>query len=86
MRKILKSIHIKNEPLNGKGIYFEGKICNCSDKIENGKMKFKFDENTRNRLREEHGINENTFVLGHVGRFTYEKNQIFCMSKLWQTF
>lgn len=48
--------------------------------------KFKFDENTRNRLREEHGINENTFVLGHVGRFTYEKNQIFLIEVLSEYF
>lgn len=44
--------------------------------------KFKFDENTRNLLRKEHGINENTLVLGHVGRFTYEKNQIFLIEIL----
>lgn len=39
--------------------------------------KFKFNINTRNRLRDEYSIKGDTLVLGHVGRFTYEKNQLF---------
>lgn len=44
--------------------------------------KFRFDVNTRNRLRDEYSIKEDTLVLGHVGRFTYEKNQIFLVEML----
>lgn len=39
--------------------------------------KFKFDENIRNAKRKELGIDNNTFVIGHVGRFVYIKNQLF---------
>ncbi len=37
---------------------------------------FSYNENTRNRVREELGIN-NQFVVGHVGRFMYQKNHSF---------
>ena len=38
--------------------------------------KYEFSEETRNRIREELGV-ENKFVLGHIGRFAYQKNQEF---------
>ena len=38
--------------------------------------KFKYDENVRNEVRKELGL-ENKFVIGHVGRFCYQKNQEF---------
>lgn len=38
--------------------------------------KFKFDENVRNEVRKELGL-EGKFVIGHVGRFCYPKNQEF---------
>lgn len=38
--------------------------------------KFKFDENVRNEVRKELGL-EGKFVIGHVGRFCYQKNQEF---------
>lgn len=37
---------------------------------------FKYDEVTRNRYRAELGL-ENCFVIGHVGRFSYQKNHKF---------
>lgn len=47
--------------------------------------KFKFDQNIRNRLREELGFDNNDIVLGHIGRFNIQKNHDFLidlMSKL----
>ena len=35
--------------------------------------KFQFNENYRNKLREELGL-ENKFIIGHIGRFMYQKN------------
>lgn len=39
---------------------------------------FKFDEQSRQELRKELGI-ENCFVIGMVGRFNYQKNHIFAL-------
>lgn len=39
--------------------------------------KFAFDPEARVRLREELGIPQDVFVVGHVGRFTYQKNHSF---------
>lgn len=38
--------------------------------------KFKYNENVRNEVRKELGL-EGKFVIGHVGRFCYQKNQEF---------
>lgn len=35
--------------------------------------KFKFDTDIRNKIRKKYNL-ENKFVIGHVGRFTYQKN------------
>lgn len=40
--------------------------------------KYQFDENVRNQVRQALGI-KNQFVVGHVGRFTYQKNHSFLM-------
>jgi glycosyltransferase involved in cell wall biosynthesis len=37
---------------------------------------YKFNENSRKRLRSQFGL-ENSFVIGHIGRFNYQKNHIF---------
>lgn len=36
-----------------------------------------FDENVRQKLRREYGITDDTFLLGHVGLFNYQKNHEF---------
>lgn len=43
---------------------------------------FQYDSKNRNELRRLYGIKHDEFVLGHVGRFTYEKNQIFLIDVL----
>lgn len=40
------------------------------------KEKFEFQENMRNAVRKELGI-ENNYVIGHVGNFCYQKNHVF---------
>lgn len=45
-------------------------------------LKFKYDEKIRKKFRNEYKIADGTLVLGHVGRFTYEKNQIFLIDVL----
>lgn len=44
--------------------------------------KFRFDPEERVRMRKMLGIADNTVVLGHVGRFTEEKNQMFLVDVL----
>lgn len=38
---------------------------------------FSYDEAMRNKIREELGISDSTLVLGHIGRFTEQKNHDF---------
>ena len=49
------------------------KIINNGINIE----KFSYNERIRNKIRENLNIDKNEIVIGHVGRFTYEKNQEF---------
>lgn len=44
--------------------------------------KFEYDPIMRKLMRKSLGIDDKTLVLGHVGRFTYEKNQIFLIEIL----
>ena len=62
------------EWLFGKKTVAEGKVTIFNNAIDLDK--FKFDENIRNEVRKELGI-EDKFVIGHVGRFCYQKNQEF---------
>lgn len=40
---------------------------------------FRFNQSVRKEYRDQYGIPDDTLVLGHVGRFTREKNQSFLM-------
>lgn len=55
-------------------------IFSSFDVITNGfdTEKFKFDKNKRNIVREEYNLNDK-FVIGQVGRFNKQKNQIFTL-------
>lgn len=44
--------------------------------------KFKFDSGIRNMMRNKYGIKDDELILGHVGRFTFEKNQTFLIDVL----
>lgn len=41
--------------------------------------KYSFDDLTRSRIRKLCHISDNVFLIGHVGRFTYEKNHMFLL-------
>lgn len=41
---------------------------------------FKYDENLRRKAREELGIDDDTYLIGHVGRFSYEKNHKYLLN------
>lgn len=43
---------------------------------------FAFDAAVRRRMREKYGLGEGDIVLGHVGRFDYQKNQRFLLALL----
>ncbi|MCF0242820.1 MAG: glycosyltransferase family 1 protein, partial [Treponema sp.] len=55
--------------------YDDGKVFLLNNAID--LEKFRFDKNVRKSKRTELGISENTFVLGHIGRFVTVKNQKF---------
>ena len=40
---------------------------------------FKYDENLRKKAREELRIEDDTILIGHVGRFSYEKNHKYLL-------
>ena len=42
--------------------------------------RYEFRQEIRNRIRQELNIDENTFVVGHVGRFFPEKNHVFLIN------
>lgn len=54
-----------------------GKVTVMPNAIDTAK--FAYDPAARVRLREELGIPQNAFVVGHVGRFTYAKNHTFLL-------
>lgn len=54
-----------------------GKVTVMPNAIDTAK--FAYDPDARQRLREELGIPQDAFVVGHVGRFTYAKNHVFLL-------
>lgn len=70
---------------------YPNSIINKTKIMKNGVdlLKFKYDEKIRYEYRKKYKIENDTIVLGHVGRFSYEKNQKFlvdvlhaCMKKI----
>ncbi len=59
----------------GKRAFDGGKVHLMPNSIDEGR--FAYDPQARAAIREELGIAENAFVVGHVGRFTYAKNHGF---------
>lgn len=44
--------------------------------------KFEYSEKVRNKVRKDFNIEEKDFVIGNIGRFSYQKNQIFLLEVL----
>lgn len=61
--------------LFGNKAYDEGKVYLLNNAIDLDK--FKYDEKIRNNKRKGLGINEDTLVIGHIGRFVAQKNHTF---------
>lgn len=61
--------------LFGDKAYDEGKVYLLNNAIDLDK--FKYDEKIRSNKRKELGINEDTLVIGHIGRFVAQKNHTF---------
>lgn len=58
----------------GKAAVDSGKVRVINNAIEIDR--FVFNENVRNEMRQKHGL-ENSFVIGHAGRFMTQKNHAF---------
>ncbi|MBM7689341.1 glycosyltransferase [Enterococcus ureilyticus] len=59
---------------------FGKKIANNQLEIINNAIDlqhFAYDVETRNKFREQFGYSENEFVVGNIGRFVWQKNQLF---------
>lgn len=61
--------------LFGDKTYDEGKVYLLNNAIDLDK--FKYDKKIRDKKRKELGINEDTLVIGHIGRFVAQKNHTF---------
>lgn len=61
--------------LFGNRTYNKGKVYLLNNAIDLDK--YKFDEKIRNKKRKELGISDDTFVIGHIGRFVAQKNHTF---------
>ena len=67
--------HLAGEWMYGKEKMQSGKVKILNNAIDI--EKFAYNYKARKKLRQELNINEDTFVLGHVGRFMYQKNHDF---------
>lgn len=59
----------------GRSAVKKGKVTILPNAIDPDR--FKFSESARHEIRERYGINDDDFVIGHVGRFYPEKNHEF---------
>ena len=66
---------IAGEWLFGKKIVDSGKVYVMPNAID--LEKFEFNNDTRMRIRKELGISDDKILIGHVGRFTLQKNHKF---------
>lgn len=66
----------------GKKISESGKVILVSNSID--AEKYKFDEKVRRKVRDELKINDNEFLIGHVGRFDEQKNHNFLIDVFYE--
>ena len=62
----------------GKSAVKKGKVTILPNAIN--PERFKFNESARREIRAKHGIDEDDFVVGHVGRFYPQKNHEFLIN------
>lgn len=46
--------------------------------------KFKYSNENRNKIREEFNINDDSILIGHVGKFDYQKNHLFLLQIFYE--
>lgn len=63
--------------LYGNKAFEEGRVSIIKNAIDIDK--FIFDKQKRKKIRKEFGLSEDEFVIGHVGRFEYQKNHRFLL-------
>lgn len=68
---------LAGEWMYGRKAMSAGKVKVLNNAID--VQRFAYDARKRRRLREELGIGQETLVLGHVGRFMYQKNHAFLL-------
>lgn len=68
--------------LFGNKTFNEGKVTIIPNAIDI--EKFKFDEIKRKEIRKNYNINDNDFVIGHVGRFVKQKNHKFLIKLFYE--
>lgn len=68
---------LAGEWLFGKKAMEQGKVTIFHNAIELDR--YRYDERIRKGVRKELGIDDDKFVIGHVGRFCYQKNQEFLL-------
>lgn len=66
--------------LYGKKMFFNHKVTILKNAID--LEKYKYNDKMRKKIRDKYGIKDNNILLGHVGRFTYQKNHIFLIELL----
>lgn len=59
---------------------FGNKYCKCAEVVNNGVelTKFLFDKEIRNLIRKKYDVEDN-IIIGHVGRFDYQKNHNYIL-------
>ena len=68
--------------LFGDKLYDEGKIYLLNNAID--LQKFEYNEKIREEVRKELNIDEETFVMGHIGRFVEQKNHSFLIDIFYE--
>ena len=66
--------------LYGKKMFLNHKVIILKNAID--LEKYKYNDKMRKEIRSKYGMDDNTILLGHVGRFTYQKNHIFLIELL----
>lgn len=61
----------------GKWLYGDRKFTVVNNGVDT--QRFAFDPDSRERIRRQYGIREDTILIGHVGTFNAQKNQIFLL-------
>ena len=78
--KVYANVFFGCSQLSGKWLFGNKAFLNGKIKIINNAIdleKFKFNKEKRNEIRKEIGLDEDTILIGHIGRFVTQKNHEF---------